>query len=120
MTKKEQRIAVYNKYNAHCAYCGKVIKFKEMEVDNRDVDTFDNLMPACKPCNRAKKYHSLELWRELLEGKINELNRDSAVYRTAKRFGLVKETGVKVIFYFEKQEIKTGNKWIAGQPCNAR
>lgn len=111
MTKKEQRISVFNKYNGHCAYCGDVIKYTKFEVDHlipilrnykdRDVDTFDNMMPTCRACNRAKKSYKLENWRMMLENKIVELNRDSAVYRTAKRFGLVDETGIRVRFYFE-------------------
>jgi len=35
MTKK-QRIKVYEKYNGHCAYCGKKIEYKDMQVDHID------------------------------------------------------------------------------------
>ena len=114
MTKKEQRLAVYNKYDGHCAYCGEAIKLTGFEVDHltpilrgykdRDVDTFENMMPACRACNRGKGGYKLENWRMILENKITELNRDVTVYKTAKRFGLVKETGVRVQFYFERFE----------------
>ena len=32
--KKEERKIVYDKYNGHCAYCGKKIDYKEMQVDH--------------------------------------------------------------------------------------
>lgn len=112
MTKKEQRLKVFNKYNGHCSYCGESITLSKFEVDHlvpilrgykdRDVDTFENKMPACMSCNRAKKSYKLEDWRMIIEGKVNELNRDSGVYRIAKRFGLVQETNIKIKFYFER------------------
>lgn len=32
--KKEDRIKVCEKYGHHCAYCGKEIKFEDMQVDH--------------------------------------------------------------------------------------
>ena len=32
--KKELRIKVWNKYNGHCAYCGKEIEYEDMQVDH--------------------------------------------------------------------------------------
>ena len=32
--KKEIRERVYNKFNGHCAYCSRVIKYKDMQVDH--------------------------------------------------------------------------------------
>lgn len=32
--KKEDRIKVWEKYGHHCAYCGKEIKFEDMQVDH--------------------------------------------------------------------------------------
>ena len=31
---QEARTKVYNKYNGHCAYCGKEIEYKDMQVDH--------------------------------------------------------------------------------------
>lgn len=31
---KKIREVVYNKYNGHCAYCGKKIAYKDMQVDH--------------------------------------------------------------------------------------
>ena len=65
-------------------------------------ESLQNYYPACVPCNLHKSDYSLEQWRVSLQKKTEELMRDSSAYRHAKRFGWVVETGVKVVFYFEK------------------
>lgn len=112
-------------FDGKCAYCGqtladrwhadhvKAIKRVSDFVNGKFIptgrvlrpenDTFDNYFPSCAPCNINKSNHeSLDDWRRTLEGKINELNRDSSTYRHAKRFGLLVETGAKIVFYFER------------------
>lgn len=32
--KKEDRLKIYRKYDGHCAYCGKSIEYKDMQVDH--------------------------------------------------------------------------------------
>lgn len=32
--KKEERLRVYKMYDGHCAYCGKSIKYEDMQVDH--------------------------------------------------------------------------------------
>ena len=70
---KETRAKVYAKYNGHCAYCGKEIEMKDMQVDHvtaygqsvygndldrvnemindGSIDNIENLMPSCRACN---------------------------------------------------------------------
>lgn len=31
---KEDRLKIYRKYDGHCAYCGKSIEYKDMQVDH--------------------------------------------------------------------------------------
>ena len=114
MTKKEQKLAVFNKYNGHCAYCGQAIKLNGFEIDHIEAlyrndewggsDTFENMNPACRKCNRSKSTFTIEKWRKQLYHKVTMLNRDSAVYNMAKRFGLVKETDAVIQFYYERFE----------------
>ena len=114
MTKKEQRLAVFNKYNGHCAYCGQEIKLNGFEIDHIEAlyrndewggsDTFENMNPACRKCNRSKSTFTIEKWRKQLYHKVTMLNRDSAVYSMAKRYGLVEETGAVIQFYYERFE----------------
>lgn len=112
---KEDRKKVYEKCNGHCAYCGCEITLKAMQVDHLipmefydiykaqgiDLDTFDNYMPSCRPCNHYKNTFTLETFRSMLERQPEILLRDSATYRTAVRFGTVTPTPHKITFYFE-------------------
>jgi len=107
------RKAIKSLFGGHCAYCGEELG-DSFEIDHivpirrgcdvpyAGVDSAENCYPACRSCNRSKKCYGLEVWRKVIAGKLNELNRDSAAYRTAKRYGLVQETGAVVVFYFER------------------
>jgi len=33
---KQLRKQVWNKYNQHCAYCGCIIEYKDMQVDEEE------------------------------------------------------------------------------------
>lgn len=128
MIKKKERKKVYEKYDGHCAYCGKEIKYNEMQVDHcipkrnfafhikngwripmglshlteLDVDHIDNLMPSCRVCNNWKKTFDLELFKTELQSQVTRLNAYSPSYRIAKAYGLIDELPVKVVFYFER------------------
>lgn len=67
-------------------------------------DRADNFYPSCIPCNIHKSTCSVETFRRVLEGHIETLNTSTnqSIYRHAKRFGLVAETGRKVVFWFEQ------------------
>lgn len=126
--KKEFRHKIWNKFGGRCAYCGEDIAYKDMEIDHviprqefynrivnkfripeflshlseHDVDHPDNLFPACRVCNRWKKTFDLELFRRELQEQIDRLNKYSSNYRIAKKYGLVEEANINVVFYFEK------------------
>lgn len=117
---KSERETVRLKYAGLCAYCGKLLgerwhadhlepirrewwnKAGGMERPERD--TLGNLMPACAPCNIDKHAMPLEDWRRKLQDAAGVLARNHATYRHAVRFGLVQETGARVVFYFERLE----------------
>lgn len=115
MTPKRKRI--WNKSQGHCWYCGGKLKkgwhidhFKPLgrnpdkTVNNPENDNEDNLVPACASCNIMKSDMSIEQFRWLIGNFVKRLNRDVTVYRHAKRYGLVKETGQDVVFWFEREE----------------
>ena len=95
MTKK-QREAVYSKYNGHCAYCGREIEYKDMQVDHlipqrratakagrgrlpvEEIEPEENYMPSCRSCNHYKRAHSLETFRRYI----------SYQYKRGSRFNL--------------------------------
>lgn len=119
--KKEIREQVYLKYGGHCAYCGKEITYKEMQVDhiephwhtlteseakraglNKGSHDIKNLNPSCARCNKWKSTYSLEMFRKVVETSLDRLERDTPNYRLAKDFGLLIEKKTQIFFYFEK------------------
>jgi len=124
---KIDRVAVYNKYNCRCGYCGIPLRIQEMQVDHiipqsdyanrikrtfqlpsfltnlneNDVNNPANLMPSCRVCNNWKSSHSLEFFRAELAEQLKRLNNYSSNYRIAKKFGQIEETPKPIIFYFE-------------------
>ena len=73
---KQIRLALYEKYNHKCAYCGCELEYKDMQIDhiksvyvNTDLQqtmtdeemySIDNLLPSCRQCNFYKSTTSLE------------------------------------------------------------
>mgnify|MGYP003302008891 CR=1 FL=1 len=117
--KKELREKVYNKYNGHCAYCGKEIEYKNMQVDHFipitaaeygkvDLDTvidFNNLMPSCRMCNHYKRAHDIETFRRYIF-EIPKKLKDNYIYKVGLVYGNVVENEKPIKFYFETVELK--------------
>lgn len=114
--KKAEREQVRQKYGGRCAYCGNalgdrwhadhfapVIRLPDDRVaEQLQNHNLSNMMPACVPCNLSKARMQLEDWRRWLAGHVNSLNQYHPIYRLAKAYGLIAETGAEVVFYFEK------------------
>jgi hypothetical protein len=110
---KEERIAVYKKYDGHCAYCGCEMEYKDMQVDHfhpvyvsewnrEDVDnSFENLMPACRSCNFYKSTYSLETFRELIQ-EIPQKLMKVFIYKIGLKYGIIEVKETPIVFYFEK------------------
>ena len=118
---KIDRQKVFNKYDGHCAYCGKEMKYKEMQVDhliakasNRpigrdafgkyiypDINAFENLMPSCRRCNHYKRANSLDTFRYLVK-TLHERIHNSYIVKVAEDYGLVDFIEWDELFYFEK------------------
>lgn len=113
---KQQRMQVYEKYNGHCAYCGRPISYNEMQVDHLkparnynklpedEIWNMDNYMPACRTCNHYKRANSLEGFRQMIQTIPAKLERDSYIYRVGVIYGNVIPEPKKIKFYFEKIE----------------
>ena len=106
---KIDRQAVYAKYDGHCAYCGKEITIKEMEVDHvipqryHGTDDMDNLMPSCHTCNHYKRANSLENFRDWLLGELIDRLMKVYIFRVALRYNMITINGWDKQFYFEKK-----------------
>ena len=115
---KKTREAVYNKYGGHCAYCGKKIEYKDMQLDHlipvqrerfkryseEEIECFENYQPSCRRCNHAKRAYSLEGFREFVETIPKKLFRDNYIYKVGLDYGLVEAHERPVKFYFEQFE----------------
>ena len=116
--KHTKRQLVFEKYEGKCAYCGCELNKNSFNVDHiqpvhrgthqqylkvqKGTNHIDNLNPSCFSCNSSKFNLTIEQWREQLELKTKKLLKDSAQFRIALRYGLIKECSKSVVFYFEK------------------
>lgn len=125
--KKEDRLKIYNKYDGHCAYCGKSIEYKDMQVDhlvpkNRGChsrwsakkgkfvvlhgdDCMGNYMPSCRSCNFRKSNMSLEQFRGAIKEQAKGLLKGAAKFQVnmSIAYGLIQPAfDNPVEFYFEK------------------
>jgi uncharacterized protein (TIGR02646 family) len=109
---KKTRLAVYEKYDGHCAYCGREIRYEDMQVDHfkpqrawnaQDcgTDDIENLMPSCRMCNHYKRAHSLDVFRQYIASIPAKL-RKNYIYKIGVIYGNVLENPKEIKFYFEK------------------
>ena len=121
---KTIRQQVYDKYNGHCAYCGKEIELKDMQVDHivpifladystRDdvkrvveegkINVIDNYMPACRSCNFYKGVCDIDGFRERIKNELDHTCRQSFQTRLAMQYGIIKYEPWDGKFYFERK-----------------
>lgn len=104
---KDMRREVYEMYSGHCAYCGREIDIKDMQVDHVQsvylggADELENYRPACRSCNFYKSTMRTDGLRKqlgLIVGRLEKL----FIFRVALAYGLIRITGNPVKFYFEE------------------
>ena len=128
---KIDRQKVYEKYEGHCAYCGREIKFKEMQVDHiipkcqliyganrllhiegvknklekmkEMIESPSNLMPSCRMCNHYKRSQSLEEFRVTIKTLHKRLEKIYIV-RVAMNYGIFEVNYWNGLFFFERLE----------------
>lgn len=115
---KKTREIVHQKYGGKCAYCGRDIEYRQMQVDHirsqrnfylgakdeiptYNVHDIENLNPACARCNKRKDTATIEQFRNELSAQCERLRRNSNQYNLALDYGLITETQQPVKFYFE-------------------
>jgi hypothetical protein len=120
---KIDRQAVYDKYQGHCAYCGKEIEFKEMQIDHiapihwtktgkvnerlkpimamdKGINNEKNLNPSCKRCNHYKRGLSLEVYRTQLK-TLHERIEKQYINKVGIDYGIIILKPWDGEFYFE-------------------
>ena len=114
---KKIRVALYDKYNHRCAYCGCDLEYKDMQIDhiksvyantdfkrvitNEEMYSVDNLLPTCRQCNFYKSSMDLEVFRKRLSNTLMENLQKTFQYRLALKYGLIEEHITPIKFYFE-------------------
>jgi len=117
---KIDRDKIWKMFDKRCAYCGCELETstgKHMQVDHveairrnwwnntsmfPDHDNESNLFPSCPQCNNYKHSMTVDEFRDQIRLSISRLYQ-TASYRNAVRFGLVKECDWDGVFYFEKE-----------------
>ncbi len=125
---KKERQEIWNKSGGICWYCGcqlpekgwhadhfiPVIRITKREslggfkwknvvvgIENPEMDTIENTVPSCAPCNLFKSVWDVEFFRFELEAQIERARKGSVNFRNAERFGLITINEPKVTFWFE-------------------
>ena len=92
---KAVRQAVYEKFGGRCAYCGREIKYQDMQVDHFVAkngysecgsDDISNLMPSCRMCNHYKRANTLETFRRYIQEIPSKL-RENYIYKVGVAYG---------------------------------
>ena len=103
---------IYNKYDGHCAYCGKKIEYDDMTIDRLTAQSkggtnnLENTIPSCQLCNNQKADRTVEEFRAFLEDITSVLDENKQ-YRLAlryKKIAVVKRS--PIVFYFEQTKEK--------------
>lgn len=105
---KIDRQQVYNKCNGHCAYCGKEIKYKDMQVDHiwpqhlgGADNRITNLNPSCRRCNHYKRGETLHAFR-ITMSTLHTRVCSHYIGKVAIDYNIVSITPFDGKFYFEK------------------
>ena len=104
---KDVRKQVYEKYDGHCAYCGRSIAYKDMQVDHikahylGGADELNNYNPACRMCNFYKSTMDIDHFRDQLK-LVRERLHKVYIYRLSLAYGLIEEKDNDIEFYFER------------------
>jgi hypothetical protein len=126
---KYNRDELKQKYEGRCAYCGcllegkwhadhvvpvrRTVKYittpdgfkKKVRVfENPELDTIENLVPACASCNINKHSMTVEQFRDSIYQYVESLNKRMVQYQMAKKYNLITETGLPIKFYYETRQ----------------
>lgn len=113
---KKIRQAVYAKCDGHCAYCGRELHIKDMQVDHviprmtntpgywndeRGTESIDNFLPSCRMCNFRKERLSINEFREELAKQADRV-LETFQGRMSVFYGLIKRVNKPIVFYYER------------------
>jgi len=79
-----------------------------MTID--EINSIDNLLPACRQCNFYKSTETLEMFRRSITDTLMKNLQKTFQYRLALKYGLIIENIKPIKFYFEhlENELESG------------
>lgn len=106
--RKQLRQEVHQKYNGHCAYCGKEIEYKDMQVDHIQSkraggeNDIRNYNPSCGRCNHYKRSLNLDDFRDYIKTLHERISKDY-ITKVGIDYGIVRLEPFDGKFYFERE-----------------
>ena len=112
---KIDRELILNKSNGRCWYCGinlvgtkwqadhfhPIIRYGDGKCAYPQLDTMDNMVPSCAPCNNYKLSASIEVFRSNVAEQERLTMKASSGLRMLNRIGRVIFSQEPVRFWFE-------------------
>ena len=99
---KAERLQIYSKFGGRCAYCGRKIEYKDMQVDHiipvctgigsylvEHWEPIEIFNPSCRSCNHYKRSWDLESFRKNVTNLYDKIQKDYMV-KIALHYGLLK------------------------------
>lgn len=119
----KKRLEIWNKSGGKCWYCGCELGEKGWHIDHfhpvvrgvlgdsskmtyPELDTIDNLVPSCAPCNNFKHSMSIEGYRSMCKEQFINIPKYTTGARQLERLGLLDFAPKEVEFWYEKAGIK--------------
>ena len=116
MKREEIRQQVFDKYSGHCAYCGRAIDIKDMQIDhinplwrghydshpNQGNNDLINLNPSCRRCNFRKSTMTIEQFRAELKEQCKRIMERNFQVKQSMDYNLLEYHDKPIVFYFEK------------------
>ena len=105
---KKIREGVYKRFGGRCAYCGKEISLKEMQVDHVQSvyqggeDSLENYRASCRACNFYKGGGDTEYLRSQVSRIVKRLSERNFTFKLALSYGLISINEKPIVFEFEK------------------
>lgn len=116
---KKMRAQILAKTNGVCFYCGCNLPEKGWQADHfhpvirlgkkmcyPELDTLENLVPSCAPCNNFKSASTIDGYRAMIADQFENVQKYSTGMRQLVRLGLVDMSPVPVRFWYEENGIK--------------
>ena len=100
--RKSEIVPVHERKNIHQTE----VRFTG-EMQHEDLDTLDNMVPSCAPCNLFKSVFPVEEFRKELEKQVERGRKSSVNFRTAERFGQIVVKTTPIVFWFEMRHLRS-------------